>query len=110
MIFVYPILYFGYKIIRKTEIRKPEEIDLFKDLDEIEEYQRNYIPTPPRYALVIFVVIILANTQRLETDSRKSSKNSLADSKARQFLIEDKRLVGDELSVLSFVNIRIYCR
>ncbi|KAL6909252.1 amino acid permease/ SLC12A domain-containing protein [Trichoderma evansii] len=48
MIFVYPILYFGYKIIRKTEIRKPEEIDLFKDLDEIEEYQRNYIPTPPR--------------------------------------------------------------
>lgn len=62
MIFVYPILYFGYKIIRKTEIRKPEEIDLFKDLDEIEEYQRNYIPTPPRYALLLpFVYIILAN-------------------------------------------------
>lgn len=51
MIFVYPILYFGYKFIRKTEIRKPEEIDLFKDLDEIEEYQRNYIPTPPRNGL-----------------------------------------------------------
>lgn len=51
MIFVYPVLYFGYKFIRKTKIRKPEEIDLFKDLDEIEEYQRNYIPTPPRNGL-----------------------------------------------------------
>ncbi|KAL7920170.1 amino acid permease/ SLC12A domain-containing protein [Trichoderma austrokoningii] len=51
MIFAYPVLYLGYKFIRKTEIRKPEEIDLFKDLDEIEEYQRNYIPTPPRNGL-----------------------------------------------------------
>lgn len=55
MIFAFPILYFGYKFIRKTEIRKPEEIDLFEDLDEIEEYQRNYIATPPRYALLILV-------------------------------------------------------
>lgn len=61
MIFVYPVLYFGYKFIRKTEIRKPEEIDLFKDLDEIEEYQRNYIPTPPRYALPIHFYVIKTN-------------------------------------------------
>jgi hypothetical protein len=49
MIFVYPVLYFGYKIVRKTKIRKPEEVDLLKDVAEIEEYQNNYIPTPPRY-------------------------------------------------------------
>lgn len=49
MIFVYPVLYFGYKFVRKTKIHKPEEVDLFKDVDEIEEYQRNYIPTPPKY-------------------------------------------------------------
>ncbi|KAL7943339.1 amino acid permease/ SLC12A domain-containing protein [Trichoderma barbatum] len=48
MIFVYPVLYFGYKFVRKTSIHKPEEVDLFKDVDEIEEYQRNYTPTPPR--------------------------------------------------------------
>ncbi|ETS01914.1 hypothetical protein MKX07_000383 [Trichoderma sp. CBMAI-0711] len=48
MIFVYPVLYFGYKIVRKTKIRKPEEVDLLKDVAEIEEYQNNYIPTPPR--------------------------------------------------------------
>lgn len=51
MIFVYPVLYFGYKFVRKTKIRKPEEVDLVKDVAEIEEYQNNYIPTPPRYAL-----------------------------------------------------------
>jgi amino acid transporter len=50
MIFAYPILFFGYKLVRKTKVHKPEEVDLFKGLDEIEEYQRNYIPTPPRYA------------------------------------------------------------
>ncbi|KAL7810645.1 amino acid permease/ SLC12A domain-containing protein [Trichoderma gracile] len=48
MIFVYPVLYFGYKFVRKTKIRKPEEVDLVKDVAEIEEYQNNYIPTPPR--------------------------------------------------------------
>lgn len=48
MIFVYPVLYFGYKFVRKTKIRKPEEVDLLKDVAEIEEYQNNYIPTPPR--------------------------------------------------------------
>ncbi|KAL6867138.1 amino acid permease/ SLC12A domain-containing protein [Trichoderma novae-zelandiae] len=48
MIFVYPLLYFGYKFVRKTKIRKPEEVDLLKDVAEIEEYQNNYVPTPPR--------------------------------------------------------------
>lgn len=85
MIFVYPVLYFGYKFIRKTEIRKPEEVDLFKDLDEIEEYQRNYIPTPPRYALLILVVALLANMQYPETDLRNFSKHSLADFKRGNF-------------------------
>ncbi|KAL7791568.1 amino acid permease/ SLC12A domain-containing protein [Trichoderma ceciliae] len=51
MIFVYPVLYFGYKFVRKTKILKPEEVDLFEDIDEIEEYQRNYIPSPPKNGL-----------------------------------------------------------
>lgn len=59
MIFVYPVLYFGYKFIRKTSIHKPEEVDLFKDVDEIEEYQRNYIPTPPRYVLQALPVLYM---------------------------------------------------
>ncbi|KAH6606982.1 hypothetical protein Trco_006135 [Trichoderma cornu-damae] len=53
MIFVYPLLYFGYKFVRKTKIHKPEEVDLFKDVDEIEEYQRNFIATPPKYVSLL---------------------------------------------------------
>ncbi|KAK5989684.1 General amino acid permease AGP2 [Cladobotryum mycophilum] len=48
MVAVYPILYFGYKYVRQTKIHAPEEVDLHGGLDEIEEYQANYIPTPPK--------------------------------------------------------------
>ncbi|KAH0596041.1 hypothetical protein MHUMG1_05900 [Metarhizium humberi] len=47
MLAVFPALYIGYKVIHKTKILKPEEIDLAKDLDTIEDYERNYIPQPP---------------------------------------------------------------
>ncbi|KAL4879793.1 amino acid permease/ SLC12A domain-containing protein [Aspergillus karnatakaensis] len=47
MIFVFPVLYFGWKIFNKTSIRKFEEIDLITGVEEIEEYTRNYTPTPP---------------------------------------------------------------
>lgn len=49
MLAVFPALYIGYKVIHKTKILKPEEIDLVKDLDTIEDYERNYIPQPPAY-------------------------------------------------------------
>jgi len=50
MVGVFPIIFFGWKFIKKTKWKKPEEVDLFEDLDEIEEYQRNYVPTPPKNA------------------------------------------------------------
>jgi amino acid transporter len=49
MIGVFPVIYFGWKIFHRTSVRKPEEVDLFTGVDEIEEYTRNYIPEPARY-------------------------------------------------------------
>lgn len=49
MVGVFPVLYVGWKVIHKTRIYKPEEVDLQKDLDVIEEYERHYIPEPPKY-------------------------------------------------------------
>ncbi|KAG5917570.1 hypothetical protein E4U53_004188, partial [Claviceps sorghi] len=49
MIGVFPVLYFGYKVVRKTKIYKPEEVDLFKDLHAIAEYERDYVPQPAKY-------------------------------------------------------------
>ncbi|KAE8321849.1 amino acid permease-domain-containing protein [Aspergillus sergii] len=46
MIGVFPIIFFGWKLWHKTQIRKPEEIDLKTGLDEIEEYERNHVPLP----------------------------------------------------------------
>lgn len=49
MIGLTPLLYIGWKLVHKTKFRSPHEVDLVKDVDEVEEYQRNYIPEPPRY-------------------------------------------------------------
>ena len=48
MIFIFPILFVGWKLIKKSKWYKPGEADLYKDVDEIEEYQRTYVPTPQR--------------------------------------------------------------
>ena len=48
MIGVFPLLFFGWKFLKKTKWLKPEEVDLLKDLDEIEEYTRNHVEVPPR--------------------------------------------------------------
>lgn len=48
MIGIFPLLYVLWKVIHKTKWVKSEEADLKKDLDEIEEYDRNYVPTPYR--------------------------------------------------------------
>lgn len=48
MIAVFPILFIFWKFYKKTEFKKPEDVDLFQDLEEIEEYHRNFVETPPK--------------------------------------------------------------
>ena len=47
MIGVFPILFVGWKLLKRTKWLKPVDVDLRKDLEEIEEYTRNYVPAPP---------------------------------------------------------------
>lgn len=44
MIFIFPALYVGYKIVMRTKIHKSAEVDLVKNLNEIEEHERTYMP------------------------------------------------------------------
>ena len=48
MIAVFPILFVGWKLLKRTKRLKPSEVDLYKDVEEIEEYQRSYVPIAPR--------------------------------------------------------------
>ncbi|KAK3953451.1 amino acid permease/ SLC12A domain-containing protein [Pseudoneurospora amorphoporcata] len=48
MIGVCPVLFVVWKLVKKTKLHKAEEIDLYKNLDEVEEYQANYVPAPSR--------------------------------------------------------------
>lgn len=45
MIFIFPTLFVGWKIVKKTKFKRAHEIDLQQDLEEIEEYTRNFVPT-----------------------------------------------------------------
>jgi amino acid transporter len=43
---VFPVLFVGWKFLKKTKFLKPHEVDLVTDLAEIEEYHRNFIEKP----------------------------------------------------------------
>jgi amino acid transporter len=49
MIGICPVLYVGWKLLKRTRIWKSEEVDLLIGLKEIEDYHMNYVPIPPRY-------------------------------------------------------------
>ena len=48
MVGVFPTLYFGWKLIKRTSIIKLGEVDLYRDVAEIDEYTRNFVPKPSR--------------------------------------------------------------
>lgn len=48
MVGIVPLLYLGYKVLKRSKFYKPEEVDLLKNLDEIEEYEANYQPQPAK--------------------------------------------------------------
>jgi hypothetical protein len=63
MIGMFPILFFGWRLLKGAQAkwRKPEEVDLKGEVAEIDEYTRNYVPTPPRYVIVRSLIILMPN-------------------------------------------------
>ncbi|KAI0145076.1 amino acid transporter [Xylariaceae sp. FL1272] len=47
-VFAFPLLYFGWKIWHGTKIYPPSKVDLVRDLEDIEDYTRSYVPSPPK--------------------------------------------------------------
>lgn len=43
MIMLFPVLFVGWKILKKTKFKRAHEIDLQQDLAEIEHYTNNYV-------------------------------------------------------------------
>ncbi|KAL9100699.1 MAG: hypothetical protein Q9187_009335 [Circinaria calcarea] len=52
MIGVFPVLFVLWKVLKKTKWLKPGEVDLLKDVEEIDEYTRNFVETPPKNKFV----------------------------------------------------------
>ncbi|KAK5709623.1 general amino acid permease agp2 [Elasticomyces elasticus] len=48
MIGLCPVLFIGWKLIKKSKWRKPHELDLRGEVEEIDEYTRNFVPAPYR--------------------------------------------------------------
>lgn len=49
MIALCPILFVGWKVIKRTRLRKPHEVDLKGEVEEIDEYTRTFVPQPYKY-------------------------------------------------------------
>ena len=65
MISVFPILFFGWKFLKKTRWHKPQEVNLRpKELAEVDEYEANYVPRVPRYDQHSWLVRIGLNRSR----------------------------------------------
>ena len=41
---LFPALFFGWKLIKRTHWKKPHEVDLKGEVEEIEEYTRSFRP------------------------------------------------------------------
>lgn len=53
MVGVFPVLFLGWKVIKRTKWLQPHEVDLISGVEEIEEYTRNFIPSPSRWVMVL---------------------------------------------------------
>jgi len=51
MVILFPIIYIGWKLAKGTDFRKPKDVDLYQDVEEIEEYTRNFVATPEKNRL-----------------------------------------------------------
>lgn len=49
MVAIVPLLYVGWKVLKRSTFYKLDKIDLVKNLDEIEDYEASYMPQPPEY-------------------------------------------------------------
>jgi len=48
MIFLFPAFFVFWKVYKRTRWFRPEEVDLIRDVGEIEEYTRNFVEKPPK--------------------------------------------------------------
>lgn len=45
---MFPTLFFGWKLIWRTKFKRSAEVDLKGEIEEIEEYTRNFVPRPSK--------------------------------------------------------------
>ncbi|KAK1834218.1 general amino acid permease [Podospora conica] len=55
MIFVCPVLFVAWKVIKRTKFHRPEDVDLVTHVEEIEEYQRTFVAVPASNWFVRFL-------------------------------------------------------
>lgn len=75
MIAVVPLLFFTWKVLKRSKFYKPVEVDLLKNLGEIEEYEANYVPQPAGYVgLSMFLSQVRALTRILQQRIREGAE------------------------------------
>lgn len=63
MVMLFPVLFVGWKIIHRTKMNKPHEVDLIKDVEEIDEYERNFVPQESTYVSADYTLYFIILTR-----------------------------------------------
>lgn len=48
MIFLFPVIFLIWKLIKKTKMHSPEQVNLTLNMSDIEEYEKAYVQEPPK--------------------------------------------------------------
>ncbi|KAF2739881.1 hypothetical protein EJ04DRAFT_456393 [Polyplosphaeria fusca] len=48
VVFLFPVVYLGWKLIKRTKIVRLDQMDLYGNMEEIEVYENNYVPMPDK--------------------------------------------------------------
>lgn len=52
MIGIFPVLFVGWKVLKKSKWQRPEEVDLLTNKAEVDAYERGYVDPIPRYVSI----------------------------------------------------------
>ncbi|TGZ78805.1 putative general amino acid permease [Ascodesmis nigricans] len=56
MVGVFPIVYVGWKVVKRDRTQDPAEVDVFRmEKEQIDDYQESYVPAPDRYVVSVFL-------------------------------------------------------
>lgn len=75
---LFPALFFGWKLIKRTHWKKPHEVDLKGETEYIDDYTRNFRPKPSKNAFDKWFNVIFGGINYDKDLARMQARGSVS--------------------------------